>query len=213
MIRNCPIIEQSLSFLTTPCSLHNPRNGLSLITADRRWNGYSNIPSRRGIENGANVANLAKLVHFQLSRVAHGDTLSTVAIRGAFAFASPRRRYLSTSFPHVAILALKSSDSFVVYLSTLSTIHICRPTSRRRASIRPVEHNSVGTPFPFSFFLLFFVFSPSLCLSLYLFSSRFFLSLSFLVLFASRSPRVRSINVYDVARSPARAIYVFRVIA
>lgn len=80
-------------------------------------------------------------------------------------------------FPCCHSRAQISSDLFVVYLSTLSTYMFRRSDVETTAAIRPVEHNSVGI----LFFLLSF----------------FFLSL------ISRSPRARSINVYDAARSPS----------
>lgn len=86
-------------------------------------------------------------------------------------FAAPRRRDLGTSFPHVAILALKSSDLFVVYLSTLSTC------SRRRDD--DDGESPSWTQFGrYSFFFLFFA----------------------IIL---RSPRARSIDVYDAKAQSA----------
>lgn len=77
-------------------------------------------------------------------------------------FSALWRRDLGTSSPHVAILALKSSDLFVVYLSTLST---CSPfpTSRRRRRIAQLNTiRSVLCFFSFFFFLQLF-YGPRSC--------------------------------------------------
>lgn len=104
---------------------------------------------------GKNAQSRGELVHFQLSRIELEDTPTTVAIRkepSLAIFATLRRRDLGTSSPHVAILALKSSDLFVVYLSTLST---CSPfpTSRRRRRI--AQLNTIRSVLCFFFFFSF----------------------------------------------------------
>lgn len=101
------------------------------------------------MEKSENIQSRGELVHFQLSRVALRDTPGS---RDTRIFRLPRGPSETRSrhrFPHVAILAFKSSDLFVVYLSTLFTIHVSDVETT--AAIRPVEHNSVGILFLFLF--------------------------------------------------------------
>lgn len=109
------------------------------------------------MEKSENVQSRGELVHFQLSRVALGDTPGS---RDTRIFRLPRGPAETRSrhrFPHVAILAFKSSDLFVVYLSTLFTIHVS--DVELTVAIRPVEHNSVGILFLFLFPLIYFTVS------------------------------------------------------
>lgn len=105
--------------------------------------------------------NLAESSFIFSCRESRSGIHSTVAIRRALAVSSwPFGDEISgTGFPHVAILALKSSDLFVVYLSTLST---CSPfpTSRRRWRIAQLNTiRSVLCFFSFCLFCIYFTVS------------------------------------------------------
>lgn len=140
---------------------------------------------------GENIQSRGELVHFQLSRVALGDTHGSRDTRSFRLLRGPSETRSRHRFPHVAILAFKSSDLFVVYLSIYPIYDTCvrRPTSRRRW--RFAQLNTIRSVLCFSFLPpppqppLIFLRSPT---------------------------RVRSINVYDAARSPS-LFYAFRVIS
>lgn len=100
----------------------------------------------------AKIYNLAESSFISSCRESYSGILSVVAIRGAFAFfMAPRRRDLSTGFPMLPFSRsnLPTCSSYI-YLSYLR--YVCPPSDvETTATIRPVEHNSVGTPFLFFF--------------------------------------------------------------
>lgn len=132
--------------------------------------------ARSEMEKGENIQSRGGLVHFQLSRVTLRDTLDSRDTRSFRLLHGPSKTRSRHRFPHVAILAFKSSDLFVVYLFTLSTIHVSVVRRRDDGDDSP-RWTQFGR------------YSVSLSLPLNLFI---------------RSPtRVRSINVYNAARSPS----------
>lgn len=100
-------------------------------------------------------------VRFRMSRSSTlEDTLDATGVLAVRGPPRRRRRPRQPRFPHVAILALKSSD-FVrrISLSILSTRYISLSSDvELTAAIRPIEHNLVGTPFH-PRFVYFFSFS------------------------------------------------------
>lgn len=130
-----------------------------------------------------------------------GDVLSTVAMRGA-AFAVFREVSSGdeVSAPVFPMLPFSRSNLFRLSVSSyiyLPYLHTCFvvPTSRRRR--RFAQLNTIRSVF------LFFPSFIFVCLFVFFFS---------LLSLISRSPRARSINVYDAARSPSLFNSLFRVI-
>lgn len=116
-------------------------------------------------------------------RESRSGILSTVAIRGAFAFASPRRRYLSTSFPMLPFsrsnLPTRSSYIYLPYLRYMFVVRR-RDDGRRFAQLNTIR--SVLRSILFSSPL--FSPPPSLSLPLSLFSFSFLSPRPFLSLFS-----------------------------
>lgn len=137
----------------------NSRNRISLhsfypIKNARRKNfDVSGVSKWHGneMEKGENIQSRGELVYFQLSRVALRDTLGSRDTRSFRLLRGPSETRSQHRFPHVAILAFKSSDLFVVYLSNpIYDTCIRRPTSRRRR--RFAQLNTIRSVFCFSFF-------------------------------------------------------------
>lgn len=131
------------------------QGGISTLTSRE----YSNGTEAKWKK--AKIYNLAESSFISSCRESRSAILSAVATRGAFAFfAAPRRRDLSTGFPMLPFSRsnLPTCSSYI-YLPYLW--YVC-PSSdvETTASIRPVEHNSVGTLFLFFFFpLIYFMVS------------------------------------------------------